>query len=262
MAGPGEIAASVGNKTREPRPARLPFVPMSLWLAFCSAVFGAAATAFLPRVAHRLAVPRGNPARSACAHCDTPFTDWVRVGAACRCAGAPVWTVLAGALATGLLGAAIGPSPLLLVVLPAAVLGVLLAVIDVRCLRLPDPLVGALAGATVLPLTLAALLAGEPGRLGRAVAAAGLSGAAYLIIALLPGHGLGLGDVKLATVLGFVLGFAGWPAVAVGLIAPHLINGPIALVLLAARRAGRRTALPLGPALLAGALLGLALQQA
>lgn len=230
---------------------------MSLWLAVCSAVFGAASAAFVPRVAHRLAVPRGHPARSACAHCDSPFTDWVRAGAACRCAGTPVWTVLAGALAAGLLGATIGPSPLLVIVLPATALGVLLAVIDVRCLRLPDPLVAVLAVSTALPLAVVALLAGEPGRLARSAVAAGLSGAAYLVIALLPGHGLGLGDVKLATVLGFVLGFAGWPAVAVGLVAPHLINGPVALALLAVRRAGRRTPLPLGPALLAGALLGL-----
>ncbi|WP_199513213.1 prepilin peptidase [Nucisporomicrobium flavum] len=232
---------------------------MSPWLVLCSAVFGAAAAAFVPRVAHRLAVPRGTPARAACARCDTPFTDWVRAGAACSCAGAPVWTVVAGALAAGLLGAAIGPAPLLLVVLPATVLGVLLAVIDIWCLRLPDRVVAALAGVTVPPLAVAALLAGEPGRLGRAAVAAGLSAAAYGIIALLPGHGLGLGDVKLATVLGFVLGFAGWPATAAGLLAPHLINGPVALALLASRRAGRRTALPFGPALLAGALLGLSI---
>ncbi|BCJ53301.1 hypothetical protein Asp14428_47760 [Actinoplanes sp. NBRC 14428] len=167
--------------------------------------------------------------------------------------------MLAGALASGILGATIGPSPLLLVLLPATVLGLLLAMIDLRCLRLPDPLVGALAAGTVLPLAAGALLAGEPGRLGRAVVAAVLAGTAYAILALLPGDGLGLGDVKLATVLGFVLGFAGWPAVAAGLAAPHLINGPVAVVLLVTRRAGRRTALPLGPALLAGAVLGLAL---
>jgi leader peptidase (prepilin peptidase)/N-methyltransferase len=167
-----------------------------------------------------------------------------------------MWTVTTGALVTGVLGASIGPAPLLLVLLPAALLGILLAVVDLRCLRLPDPLVALLAAGTVLPLTLGALLAGEPGRLGRAALAALLSGTLYLIIALLPGGGLGLGDVKLATVLGFVLGFVGWPALAVGLLAPHLINGPIALTLLLAGRAKRRTALPLGPALLTGALLG------
>ena len=92
-----------------------------------------------------------------------------------------------------------------------------------------------------------------------AALAALLSGAINLFIALLPGAGLGLGDVKLATVLGFTLGFVGWPALAAGLLAPHLINGPVALALLLTRRAKRRTALPLGPALLAGAVVGLVL---
>ena len=40
-----------------------------------------------------------------------------------------------------------------------------------------------------------------------------------------------------------------------GVLLPHLINGPVALVLLLTRRADRRTHLPLGPALLAGAWL-------
>jgi len=116
--------------------------------------------------------------------------------------------------------------------------------------------VGLLAVGTVLPLSAVALLTGEPAGLVRAALAAVLSGGVYLIVALLPGAGLGMGDVKLATVLGFTLGFVGWPAVIVGLMAPHLINGPVALVLLLTGRAKRRSALPLGPALLTGALLG------
>lgn len=230
---------------------------MSLSVTACAAVFGGASAAFVPRVAHRLAVPRGTRPRSTCADCAAGLSTWVRAGAACRCARPPGWTVTAGALVAGLLGAAIGPDPLLLVVLPAVSLGILLAVVDLRCLRLPDPLVALLAAVTVLPLSVGALATGAPDRLGRAALAALLSGVIYLIIAVLPGAGLGLGDVKLAAVLGFTLGFVGWPALAVGLLAPHLINGPIALILLATRRAKRRTALPLGPALLAGALLGL-----
>lgn len=222
----------------------------------CAVVFGGASAAFVPRLAHRLAVPRGTDPRSTCADCAAALQTWVRAGAQCRCAGPPVWTVTTGAVVGGLLGATIGRTPLLLVLLPAAVLGLLLAVIDIRCLRLPDPLVALLAAGTVLPLSAGALLAGDPSRIGRATLAAFLSGALYLIIALLPGAGLGLGDVKLATVLGFTLGFIGWPALAAGLLVPHLINGPVALALLVARRAERRTALPLGPALLGGALIG------
>jgi leader peptidase (prepilin peptidase)/N-methyltransferase len=234
-------------------------VTASFWVTICAAIFGGASAAFVPRLAHRLAVPQGSPPRSTCALCSAALPTWVRAGAPCPCAPPPVWTVTAGALVTGLLGATIGPTPLLLVLLPAALLGILLSAIDLRCLRLPDPLVALLALVTIVPLTLGGLLAGEPGRLGRAALAALLSGTIYLVVALLPGAGLGLGDVKLATVLGFTLGFIGWPAVVAGLVAPHLINGPAVLVLLAIRRVGRRTALPLGPALLAGALLGVLL---
>ncbi|MEU4214804.1 prepilin peptidase [Actinoplanes sp. NPDC026623] len=230
---------------------------MPLPVAVLAATFGGAASAFVPRVAHRLAVPRGAPPRSACPSCETRTDSWVRAGASCRCAPPPMCTVAVSALAAGLLGAAIGPAPPLVALLPAAVVGVLLAAIDLRCLRLPDPLVALFAAVTVLPLALGALASGEPGRLVRALAAAALTGVIYLLVALLPGGGLGLGDVKLAAVLAFVLGDAGWPAVAIGLLAPHLINGPMALSLLLTRRAERRTPLPLGPALLAGALLAL-----
>jgi len=143
---------------------------------------------------------------------------------------------------------------LLPVLLVAVVLGVLLAAVDLRCLRLPNPLVATLALVTAAPLS---VLAG-PGQLARAVIAAGLSFFAYAMIAIWPRGGLGFGDVKLAAVLGFVLGFLGWPAWLLGLALAHLINGPIALFLLAKGEVGRRSPLPLGPALLAGALLGVA----
>jgi leader peptidase (prepilin peptidase)/N-methyltransferase len=232
---------------------------MSLPLVIFAAAFGAAAAAFVPRVAHRLAVPFAAASRSACASCARPFPPglpgWVRAGPPCPCAAAPWPTVLGSAAAAGLLAATLGPAPLLPVLLPAVVLGALLVEIDLRCLRLPDPVVAALAVLVAAPL----IAFGEPGRLSRALLAAALVGLAYLIVAILPGGGLGLGDVKLATVLAFVLGYLGWPAVAIGSLAPHLINGPVVLFLLATRRAGRRTAVPFGPALLAGALTAVAL---
>ncbi|MEU4692003.1 prepilin peptidase [Actinoplanes sp. NPDC023714] len=159
---------------------------------------------------------------------------------------------LSSILAAGALVAGLGPVPQLPALALAAVVGVRLAVIDLRCLRLPDPLVGLLALVAGLPLAVL-----RPSGLPVAVAAGALTGAAYLLLALLPGEGLGLGDVKLGAVLAFVLGFDGWPAVAVGLGAAHLINGVVAGWLLITRRAGGARALPFGPALLAGALIGL-----
>ncbi len=224
---------------------------MSLPLVILAAVFGASAAAFLPRIAHRFAVAFGEPLRASCESCGRRFaagaTGWVRAGASCHCSRSYAMTVLTGSAVAALLAVTLGPSPLLPAYLLAAVPGLLLALVDLRCLRLPDRLVGALAIVAGVP---SAVL--RPERLGTALAAGGLVLTAYLAIALLPGRGLGLGDVKLAAALALILGFAGWPAVIAGLVVPHLINGPIALVLLLARRA---RPLPFGPALLAGALI-------
>lgn len=215
-----------------------------------AALYGAAVAAFLPRVAHRLAVGPGLPPRATCARCDRRFDGWVRAGPACPCTPASVAVVPVGAAVAGLLAVAVGPSVLLPAYLLAAAPGLLLAVIDLRCLRLPDGLVGVLALTGAGP---AAVL--RPERVGPALAAAGLVLTAYLVVALLPRGGLGLGDVKLAAALTLILGFAGWPAVLIGVVTPHLINGPVALALLLTRRADRRTPLPFGPALLVGATL-------
>jgi leader peptidase (prepilin peptidase) / N-methyltransferase len=223
-------------------------------MVICAAVFGGAACAFLPRLAFRLSTPPGRPPRATCADCISQNqTAWVRAGPSCGCESVPWRLVTVGAAAAGLAAIGLGPTPMLLVVLLAIGPGVLLAVIDLRCLRLPDPVVAVLVGVTVPGL----LAFGAPGAVGRACAGAGVCFTAYTMMAIWPRAGLGFGDVKLGAVLGFVLGFAGWPALAAGLLVPHLINGPVALFLLATRRIGRRTALPFGPALLAGALIGI-----
>jgi leader peptidase (prepilin peptidase)/N-methyltransferase len=211
---------------------------MSPLLVFLATAFGAASGAFLPRFALRLAVP-SQPFPPG-------FPGWVRAG--------PPWPpILGSAVAAGLLAAAIGPVPWLPVLLVAILLGTLLVVVDLRCRRLPDAVVALLAVVLVGPLTLLG-----PARLIPALLGAGVSGAAYLALAIASRGGLGLGDVKLATVLGFGLGFFGRPALLAGLALPHLINGPIALFLLLTGRARRHTALPFGPALLVGALLAVA----
>jgi leader peptidase (prepilin peptidase)/N-methyltransferase len=215
-------------------------------------LFGAAAGAFLPRIGHRLTVPFGSPARAECGRCGRPFPagapGWVHAGPAC-CTGGHLPPVTL-ALVAGLLAAVLGPVPQLPVHLLAAIPGLLLAMIDLGCLRLPDRLVGILVVTAGVPLALIV-----PDRLVPALTAGALVGAAYLTIAMLPGRGLGLGDVKLGAALAFLLGFAGWPAVAVGLGTAHLLNGAIATWLLVTRRA---RPIPFGPALLLGACIGLA----
>ncbi|GAA4940565.1 prepilin peptidase [Actinoplanes utahensis] len=212
--------------------------------------FGAAAGSFLPRIAYRLTVPFGAPPRTSCADCDRTFpagaAGWVHSGPSCCGGGHAPAVVLA--LIAGALAALLGPVPELPVHLLAALPGLLLAMIDLGCLRLPDRLVGALALTGGIPLALLA-----PDRILPALAAGAVVGGIYLVIAMLPRRGLGLGDVKLGAALAFLLGFAGWPAVAVGFGTAHLLNGAIAAWLLVTRRA---RPIPFGPALLAGFLAG------
>ncbi|CCH21883.1 prepilin peptidase [Micromonospora lupini] len=157
------------------------------------------------------------------------------------------------------LAVARGDDPALPVLLAVAAVGLVLAVVDLACLRLPDPLVLVAGLLALAGLSAAALLAGTPGRLLGALGGAAVAGAAHVLLALLPGSRLGFGDVKLAVVLGLPLGWLGRDALLTGLLLPHLLHGALVLGLLAARMVRRDTLVPVGPALLAGAWLAVLL---
>jgi leader peptidase (prepilin peptidase)/N-methyltransferase len=84
-------------------------------------------------------------------------------------------------------------------------------------------------------------------------------GAAFLALLLLLslGGGMGLGDVKLAGVLGLLLGAGGAPDAVAALLVAFFAGGTAALVVLARR--GRSARLAFGPFLLAGFWIGLPL---
>lgn len=127
--------------------------------------------------------------------------------------------------------------------------------------RIPDVLnVAALgAGGVLLLVPL------EGAAYGRAWLAALAVSAAMLVLALVGPSGLGMGDVKLAPALGLYLGYLGWNAVLVGIVAGFVLGALAALAVLVRDAAARkplagalRTALPFGPFLLLGTLVGLA----
>jgi leader peptidase (prepilin peptidase)/N-methyltransferase len=61
--------------------------------------------------------------------------------------------------------------------------------------------------------------------------------------------------VKLAGVLGGLLGWLGPMSAMLGLLSGFVLGGIVAIVLLAARKADRRSHLSFGPAMIAGAYL-------
>lgn len=225
--------------------------------ALVGALVGLVGAAFVPLTAYRLAVPRDMPARVACEYCGAPLGWW---GNGCRVCGrtlaVPWWlTALIGAAVCGGLGWRLGLAVALVPYLLLGVLGVLLAVVDLACRRLPNMLVEPAIPAGAVLLAVASV--GQWSALGRAGLAAVVLGGVFLVLWLLPGGGMGLGDVKLAVLLGLFLGWLGWGEVLSGALLPFLLHGPVALVLLISGRVGRRSRLPFGPAMLAGAWLAI-----
>ncbi len=131
--------------------------------------------------------------------------------------------------------------------------GVYLAVEDFSSHRLPNAVLAPTAIAVATHLTVLALTGDRFSDLLRAFVAAAACGAGYLVLALARPTGLGMGDVKLGALLGLWLGWLGWGAVVLGVLAGFLLGGVAALALLATGRATRRSALAFGPWLLLGA---------
>ena len=132
----------------------------------------------------------------------------------------------------------------------------LLVVVDLAVHRLPDVLVGFGGLALLGAFGLTALLEVSWAQLARAVVAGAVVLGCFLVLAIVAPSGLGLGDVKLAGLLGVFLGWQGWSQVVVGTLAAFVVNGLVVAVLLLSGRVTRRSAVAFGPWLVLGAVLG------
>ena len=138
-----------------------------------------------------------------------------------------------------------------------AAVSVALGVIDVEHHRLPDAIVlpayavglVLLGASSALTGDWAALLRGGVGLVGL-LAFYGVAWFAYPT-------GMGLGDVKLAGVLGLFLAWLGWGEFAVGAFSAFLVGGLFSVALLVTRRATRKSGIPFGPWMLVGAWVGI-----
>jgi leader peptidase (prepilin peptidase)/N-methyltransferase len=120
--------------------------------------------------------------------------------------------------------------------------------LDVRLLpnaiTLPAAVVAIVLGAVLDP-------SGEVERLLAGAAAGGF----FLIAALAYPRGMGIGDVKLAAVLGLFLGRAVAAALLVALVSGVLVG--VAIIARKGAAEGRKTAVPFGPFLALGGLVAL-----
>lgn len=96
------------------------------------------------------------------------------------------------------------------------------------------------------------LVGGQTG--GGIVAAAGLSGFFFVLWAVSGGRWIGLGDVKLAVLLGLVVG---WPLVLVSTMLAFFLGTLVSVILLMRGAKGLKSAVPFGTFLTVGALIAL-----
>jgi leader peptidase (prepilin peptidase)/N-methyltransferase len=231
------------------------------------ALLGLAVGSFLNVVIHR--VPRDESLIHPGSHCpqcgsqirnrhNVPVLGWLMLRgrcADCRTAISVRYPLVEAGTAALFVAvtARFGLSWILPAYLYLAAVAIALALIDLDVMRLPNSIVlpsYLVALALLVPVT---LLGEGSAPLVRGLTAAALLWICYRVLAHF--GGMGGGDVKLAPLLGFYLGWLGWGSVAVGAFAAFLLGGVVGLALMATRLAGRKSRIPFGPYMLAGAFL-------
>jgi leader peptidase (prepilin peptidase) / N-methyltransferase len=230
------------------------------YAAFIGAIFGS----FFNVVAYRL--PRGESLshpRSRCPGCETPIKpydnvpilSWLALRGKCRACGSRIspryplveagTALLCGAvvLAKGVDKDAVLPLAMVLLLVPVTL-------IDLDHRIIPNKLM--ILGAVLAP---ALVMGTAPDDIAEHLIAGVAGGGFFLITVLAYPRGMGVGDIKLAGVLGLFLGRAVGPAIFIALISGTLVGA-----LIMARKGvaeGRKTAVPFGPFLALGGVVAL-----
>jgi leader peptidase (prepilin peptidase) / N-methyltransferase len=225
---------------------------------------GLVAGSFVSVVAHR--VPRGESIvgpRSRCPACgaqiaardNVPVLSWVLLRGRARCCGArisphyPLAELSLGALYAATVLVLWGDAGEVALGLVFVTMLVAVAVTDLERRVIPNRI---LAVSAIAGLAIAAFA--DPGSLPeRAAAAAGAGGLLFLAALAYP-RGMGLGDVKLAATMGLFLGREVAPAILAALLAGSIVG--LALIIRHGA-AARKRAIPFGPFLALGGVVGL-----
>jgi leader peptidase (prepilin peptidase)/N-methyltransferase len=231
--------------------------------AVLAGIVGAIVGSFLNVVAYRL--PRKESLLhpgSRCPRCETPIKPydnvpvlgWLWLRGRCRACGAAIsWRYPVVEAVTGLLCAAVvlkyGADRDVWLPLVFVVLLVPITLIDLDHHIIPNvlTLIGAVAA-------IALLVAFDSGSLKENLIAAAAAGGFFLIAAIAYPAGMGMGDVKLAGMMGLYLGRAVAPAIFVALIAGTVVGA--AVIARFGAKEGRKKGIPFGPWLALGSLVG------
>lgn len=136
-------------------------------------------------------------------------------------------------------------------------IGVALAMIDIDHKRLPDKIVLPSYPVIAVLLTIASAVDGDWSALVRAAIGGAALYAFYFLAWFVYPAGMGFGDVKFSGIVGAVLAYLSWGAFGVGAFFGFALGAFGGIALMIAGRGGRKSEIPFGPYMIAGALLAL-----
>lgn len=224
---------------------------------------------FLNVVIHR--VPAGESVvhpRSRCPGCgneiasrdNIPVLSWLLLRGKCRHCHEPIsirypLVELMTAVVFMVLALTFGFSAELPAYLYLGAIGVALAMIDFDTKRLPDSLTLPSYPVGIVLLGIASWVDGTWPALGRGLLGMVALFAFYALLWFIYPAGMGLGDVKLAGILGLYLAYQSWGVLVVGGFLGFLLGAVVGVGVILVQRGGRKTKIPFGPFMLAGTLI-------
>jgi leader peptidase (prepilin peptidase)/N-methyltransferase len=234
-------------------------------------LFGLVLGSFLNVVIWR--VPRGESVVHPSSHCpgcgkpirprdNIPVLSWLLLRGRCRDCGIrisvryPLVELATAALFTGF-AIRFGIHAVLPAYLYLAAVGLALAMIDLDVQRLPDALTLPSYPVALILLGIAAVVDDEPHAFVTALLGMVALFGFYAAVWFAYPSGMGLGDVKLAGVLGLYLGWLGWGPFIVGAFAAFAVGAVVSIGIVVFAEGGRKTRIPFGPFMLVGVLIGI-----
>ncbi|MEP9385388.1 A24 family peptidase [Nocardioides sp. KR10-350] len=165
---------------------------------------------------------------------------------------------LASAVVAGACGLRLAEDRVLFVLVPLAPLLVLLSIVDWRTRLLPRIVVLPATGVVLLLVLLEWALTGETHVLVRALVAMLVARSFFWLLWFVRQAGMGFGDVRLAALVGLVLGRLGWNDWVLGLYGGLVVFAlwGIGRAVVKRSRASLKQALPYGPFMVLGLVLG------
>ncbi|MGH2726404.1 MAG: prepilin peptidase, partial [Actinomycetota bacterium] len=238
-------------------------------------VFGSVLNVVVHRVPRKESIVRPASRCPSCGHelapaDNIPVLSWVLLRGRCRYCRAPISVRYpAGELLTAVLwvlavlrrdqlvpaGTASGEGWQLIAFLPFFWVLAALSLIDLEHKLLPNKIVYPSVLVAIPLLAITAALGPGLDVWVRALLGGVVGAGGFLVVALISPAGMGMGDVKLAGLIGLFLGYLGWGRLVVAFFAAFAVGAVVGFGLMLGGKAGRKTAIPFGPFMALGAVI-------